>query len=71
MHELEDDKSALMSDPDKLIVIFREMIQMCLWYVCRLIVSWSRCTYADICLYRGNATVSPTSCLLLTFILCY
>lgn len=32
MHELEAEKSALISDPDKLIVIFREMIQMCLWY---------------------------------------
>ncbi|KAI0316951.1 DUF89 domain-containing protein [Amylostereum chailletii] len=31
MHELEAEKEALISDPDKLEVIFREMIQMCLW----------------------------------------
>ncbi|EIM84187.1 DUF89 domain-containing protein [Stereum hirsutum FP-91666 SS1] len=31
MHELEAEKSALISDPDKLVIIFREMIQMCLW----------------------------------------
>ncbi|KAI0063016.1 DUF89 domain-containing protein [Artomyces pyxidatus] len=31
MHELQDEKASLESDPDKLEVIFREMIQMCLW----------------------------------------
>ncbi|ETW85861.1 hypothetical protein HETIRDRAFT_309837 [Heterobasidion irregulare TC 32-1] len=31
MHELEEEKSALESDPDKLQVLFKEMIQMCLW----------------------------------------
>ena len=32
MHELERDKDTLTSDPDNLKVIFKEMIQMCLWY---------------------------------------
>ncbi|KAA1475715.1 DUF89 domain-containing protein [Dentipellis sp. KUC8613] len=31
MHELEEDKVEFESDPDKLEVIFKEMIQMCLW----------------------------------------
>ncbi|KIJ04814.1 hypothetical protein PAXINDRAFT_141704 [Paxillus involutus ATCC 200175] len=31
MHELENEKDKLRSDPDKLLVLFREMIQMCLW----------------------------------------
>ncbi|KAI0632878.1 DUF89 domain-containing protein [Trametes polyzona] len=31
MHELEQDKETLASDPDNLKVIFKEMIQMCLW----------------------------------------
>ena len=31
MHELERDKATLASDPDNLKVIFKEMIQMCLW----------------------------------------
>jgi len=30
MHELEVDSGAL--DPDKLAILFGEMIQMCLWY---------------------------------------
>jgi hypothetical protein len=33
MHELEIRKSALESDPEKLGVLFKEMIQICLWYV--------------------------------------
>ena len=33
MHELERDNDTLASDPDNLKVIFKEMIQMCLWYV--------------------------------------
>lgn len=33
MHELEAEKDVLESDPDKLEVIFREMVQMSLWYV--------------------------------------
>ncbi len=33
MHELERDKAALASHPDNLKVIFKEMIQMCLWCV--------------------------------------
>ncbi|RPD77052.1 DUF89-domain-containing protein [Lentinus tigrinus ALCF2SS1-7] len=31
MYELEGDKESLASDPDNLKVIFKEMIQMCLW----------------------------------------
>ncbi|KAI0744716.1 hypothetical protein C8Q76DRAFT_789208 [Earliella scabrosa] len=31
MHELERDKDTLASDPDNLKIIFKEMIQMCLW----------------------------------------
>ncbi|KAM5532692.1 hypothetical protein V8D89_013661 [Ganoderma adspersum] len=31
MHELERDKATLASNPDNLKVIFKEMIQMCLW----------------------------------------
>ncbi|KAI0759122.1 DUF89 domain-containing protein [Fomes fomentarius] len=31
MHELERDKQSLASDPENLKVIFKEMIQMCLW----------------------------------------
>ncbi|CDO75454.1 hypothetical protein BN946_scf184823.g8 [Trametes cinnabarina] len=31
MHELEQDKETLESDPDNSKVIFKEMIQMCLW----------------------------------------
>ncbi|KAI0668847.1 DUF89 domain-containing protein [Trametes maxima] len=31
MHELEKDKATLATDPDNLKVIFKEMIQMCLW----------------------------------------
>ena len=33
MHELEREKERLKSNPDKLLVVFREMIQMCLWQV--------------------------------------
>ncbi|EPS95492.1 hypothetical protein FOMPIDRAFT_1132343 [Fomitopsis schrenkii] len=32
MHELDRDKTKLASDPQNLNVIFKEMIQMCLWY---------------------------------------
>ncbi|KAF9219362.1 DUF89 domain-containing protein [Gyrodon lividus] len=31
MHELENEKHILKSEPDKLLIVFREMIQMCLW----------------------------------------
>jgi hypothetical protein len=31
VHELESQKGSLESDPDKLEVLFKEMIQMCLW----------------------------------------
>ena len=30
-HELEAEKDVLRSDPEKLAVLFKEMIQMCLW----------------------------------------
>ena len=33
MHELERDKAKLAADPQSLNVIFKQMIQMCLWYV--------------------------------------
>jgi hypothetical protein len=33
MHEIEVEKGNLISDPTKLSVLFKEMIQMCLWYV--------------------------------------
>lgn len=47
MHELEAEKSALISDPDKLVIIFREMIQMCLWYAkCSLFIDVCSCTHA-------------------------
>ena len=47
MHDLEVEKNDLIGDPDKLLVIFREMIQMCLWWVtslpCRSIASAYAC----------------------------
>ena len=33
MHEIEIEKDKIKSDPAKLSVLFKEMIQMCLWYV--------------------------------------
>lgn len=33
MHELEDQKDTLVGDADKLQVLFKEMVQICLWYV--------------------------------------
>ena len=30
-HDIEAEKDALRSDPEKLAVLFKEMIQMCLW----------------------------------------
>lgn len=35
MREIEIEKDKLISDPTKLSVLFKEMIQMCLWYVSR------------------------------------
>lgn len=32
MHELKADKDELSSDPAKLLVLFQEMVQICLWY---------------------------------------
>jgi hypothetical protein len=32
MHELELEKEAIASSPEKLAIVFKEMIQMCLWY---------------------------------------
>jgi len=34
MHELESEKFKFAGDPDKLEVVFREMIQISLWFVC-------------------------------------
>lgn len=31
MHELEVEKKTVSDDPEKLAVLFKEMIQMCLW----------------------------------------
>jgi damage-control phosphatase, subfamily III len=31
MHGLDSDKEELRSDPEKLKILFNEMIQMCLW----------------------------------------
>lgn len=33
MHEIEVGKDAIDEDPEKLGILFREMIQMDLWYV--------------------------------------
>ena len=33
MHEIEIEKDQIKSDPVKLSALFKEMIQMCLWYV--------------------------------------
>ena len=33
MYEIETGKEKIKSDPTKLSVLFKEMIQMCLWYV--------------------------------------
>ena len=33
MHELESEKAKFQGDPDKLGVLFKEMIQICLWLV--------------------------------------
>jgi hypothetical protein len=53
-HEIEAEKDTLRSDPEKLAVLFKEMIQMCLWSVSLYIMSIS----ADyLLIYRGNATV--------------
>ena len=32
MHDLEAERDALINDPEKLGVLFKEMVQMCLWY---------------------------------------
>ena len=32
MHEMEIGKDAIDADPDKIGILFREMVQMCLWY---------------------------------------
>jgi hypothetical protein len=32
MHGVEKDKKAYKSDPQKLGILFKEMIQICLWY---------------------------------------
>ena len=50
MHDLESEKDELIADPDKLLVIFREMIQMCLWYVLPLLL-FSVTGYYDLNLF--------------------
>jgi len=44
MHEIEIEKDKIKSDPDKLSVLFKEMVQMCLWCVHR----------------SGSPTIKPT-----------
>ena len=33
MYEIEVDKDKISSDPARMSILFKEMIQMCLWYV--------------------------------------
>ena len=37
MHEIEIEKDKIKSDPAELSVLFKEMIQMCLWFVFSLL----------------------------------
>ena len=54
MHELESEKHKLIEDPDKLSVLFKEMMQMCLWCVSCLLREMPNVTLH---VHRGNATV--------------
>ena len=55
MHEIEVEKDKIRSDPAKLSVLFKEMIQMCLWYVAAPPPNWVLSTF-DQHRSRGNAT---------------
>lgn len=52
LYEVGEEKNTLESDPDKLGVLFKEMVQMCLWYV------FSAFYYYQLldARFRGNAT---------------
>ena len=54
MHELENEKYKLIEVPDKLCVLFKEMVQMCLWCVSCLLREMPNVTLH---VHRGNATV--------------
>lgn len=62
IHELGSDVEGIKSDPEKLKILFNEMIQMCLWWVSlpylplRFIRIFGVEAYA-FCGIRGNATV--------------
>lgn len=53
MDNLDAEKDVLRSDPDKIAVIFEDMIQMCLWCVPHPVLLGE--TIITFC--RGNATV--------------
>ena len=63
MHELRANPEAVKADPEKLKILFNEMIQMCLWYVWLVLTQhsnyvWLTGSTPD---FRGNATVNaPT-----------
>ena len=60
MHDLEAEKKEIFDDPEKLGVLFKEMIQMCLWYTHSLLGQyWSYVLLILLCC-RGNATVGST-----------
>lgn len=54
MHEIEIEKDGIISDPARLSVLFKEMIQMCLWCAPPLIRR-SQHSFNQRC-SRGNAT---------------
>ena len=39
MHELGANPEAVKADPEKLKVLFNEVIQMCLWYACLILLN--------------------------------
>ena len=41
MHELGTNPEAVKADPEKLKVLFNEMIQMCLWYARLVLAEYS------------------------------
>lgn len=51
LHEVELERNTLASDPEKLGVLFKEMLQMCLWYAAVRSLSPLR-----LIAHRGNAT---------------
>lgn len=54
MHDIEIEKDTIGSDPAKLSVLLKEMIQMCLWYVSAPLPI--RRPSIQLSLSRGNAT---------------